>query len=119
MIRIECRNFFFFFFSSRRRHTRSLRDWSSDVCSSDLVTSVIGYSVVKFRRAPDDDSDGPPIHGHTGLEIVWTLIPAILVTAISVVSAIVLAKNGDAGANPLRVDVTAQQFAWSFKYPDA
>src|SRR5579871_3549060 len=27
---------FFFFFSSRRRHTRSLRDWSSDVCSSDL-----------------------------------------------------------------------------------
>ena len=84
-----------------------------------IVTSVIGYSVVKFRRAPDDDSDGPPIHGHTGLEIVWTLIPAILVTAISVVSAIVLAKNGDAGANPLRVDVTAQQFAWSFKYPDA
>src|SRR6266496_2460339 len=29
-------NIFFFFFSSRRRHTRSLRDWSSDVCSSDL-----------------------------------------------------------------------------------
>src|SRR5690349_24674197 len=29
--------FFFFFFSSRRRHTRSLRDWSSDVCSSDLA----------------------------------------------------------------------------------
>src|SRR6266576_3523796 len=29
--------FFFFFFSSRRRHTRSLRDWSSDVCSSDLM----------------------------------------------------------------------------------
>src|SRR5438034_10156215 len=30
--------FFFFFFSSRRRHTRSLCDWSSDVCSSDLVS---------------------------------------------------------------------------------
>src|SRR5204862_3279006 len=29
-------SFIFFFFSSRRRHTRSLRDWSSDVCSSDL-----------------------------------------------------------------------------------
>src|SRR5204863_2193534 len=29
---------FFFFFSSRRRHTRSLRDWSSDVCSSDLAS---------------------------------------------------------------------------------
>src|SRR6267378_1984358 len=31
--------FFFFFFSSRRRHTRSLRDWSSDVCSSDLIVT--------------------------------------------------------------------------------
>src|SRR5690349_22299936 len=31
--------YFFFFFSSRRRHTRSLRDWSSDVCSSDLTPS--------------------------------------------------------------------------------
>src|SRR6266403_2468622 len=33
---------FFFFFSSRRRHTRSLRDWSSDVCSSDLASFVDG-----------------------------------------------------------------------------
>src|SRR6266576_4274103 len=31
-----------FFFSSRRRHTRSLRDWSSDVCSSDLLTRGLG-----------------------------------------------------------------------------
>src|SRR5438067_12324424 len=31
--------FFFFFFSSRRRHTRSKRDWSSDVCSSDLAAA--------------------------------------------------------------------------------
>src|SRR3989449_9811791 len=30
------RQYFFFFFSSRRRHTRCSRDWSSDVCSSDL-----------------------------------------------------------------------------------
>src|SRR5437870_11507024 len=34
--------FFFFFFSSRRRHTRWPRDWSSDVCSSDLVSLLIG-----------------------------------------------------------------------------
>src|SRR5437868_12658500 len=32
--------FFVFFFSSRRRHTRSKRDWSSDVCSSDLVHAL-------------------------------------------------------------------------------
>src|SRR5207248_5499134 len=33
--------FFFFFFSSRRRHTRSYGDWSSDVCSSDLLSGQI------------------------------------------------------------------------------
>src|SRR5687768_18496871 len=31
---------FFFFFSSRRRHTRCSRDWSSDVCSSDLALLI-------------------------------------------------------------------------------
>src|SRR5699024_11883537 len=39
----------YFFFSSRRRHTRSKRDWSSDVCSSDLNSSVpsVAGSIVK------------------------------------------------------------------------
>jgi cytochrome c oxidase subunit 2 len=83
-----------------------------------VVAAVILYSVVRFRAAPDDDSDGPPIHGHTGLEIAWTAVPTLLVTAIAIVSAIVLARNDDAGENPLVVDVTAQQFAWSFAYPD-
>src|SRR5699024_11815594 len=35
-----CVMLFFFFFSSRRRHTRSKRDWSSDVCSSDLTAGI-------------------------------------------------------------------------------
>src|SRR5207247_5818804 len=33
--------YYYFFFSSRRRHTRSTRDWSSDVCSSDLPSSLL------------------------------------------------------------------------------
>ena len=82
-----------------------------------VVAAAIIYSVLKFRAPPEDDADGPPIHGHTGLEIVWTAIPTVLVTAISVVSAIVLAKNDDAGADPIRIAVTAQQFAWKFEYP--
>ena len=91
-----------------------------------LVAAVIVYAVFNFRAGPDDDSDGPPVHGHTGLEIVWTAVPAVLVTAIAIVSAVVLARNehipGDAAGStsplkPLVVDVTAQQFAWLFKYP--
>src|SRR2546422_6429186 len=37
--------FFFFFFSSRRRHTRCSRDWSSDVCSSDLLSYLALFYV--------------------------------------------------------------------------
>jgi cytochrome c oxidase subunit 2 len=83
-----------------------------------IVVAVLGYAILRFRAAPDDDSDGPPIHGHTGLEIVWTLIPTVLVTAIGILSAIVLARDDALGKNVLRVDVSSQQFAWSFSYPD-
>src|SRR5438876_3262720 len=42
---------FFFFFSSRRRHTRWTGDWSSDVCSSDLVGSFLRPAALKDARA--------------------------------------------------------------------
>ena len=83
-----------------------------------IVVAVLAYSVIHFRVGADDESDGPPTHGHTSLEIVWTAIPTMLVTAISIVSAVVLAQNGNAGANPLVVKVKAVQFAWAFTYPN-
>jgi cytochrome c oxidase subunit II len=84
-----------------------------------IVAAVLVYSLLKFRAPRNDDfeTDGAPIHGHTGLEIAWTAVPFALVTAIAVYSAIVLGKNDKVGDNPLRVEVTSQQFAWSFKYP--
>jgi cytochrome c oxidase subunit 2 len=82
-----------------------------------VVAAVTVYSVVTFRARPDDDSDGPPIHGHTGLEITWTAIPTVLVTVIAILSAVALAENGKLKSDRLKVDVTAQQFAWHFKYP--
>ena len=81
-----------------------------------VVSAAILYSVWRFRVHPDDDRDGPPIHGHTGLEIVWTAIPTALVTAIAIVSAIVLHDNGTFGKDPLVVKVTAEQFTWVFTY---
>jgi len=83
-----------------------------------LVMAVIIYSVMTFRSPPEDESDGPSIHGNTGLEIAWTIVPAILVISIGVLSAVVLSQNSDAGTNPLTVKVFAQQFAWRFEYPD-
>src|SRR5207253_3474578 len=47
-----CLCFFFFFFSSRRRHTRWPRDWSSDVCSSDLAQTQITAGLSLFKPHP-------------------------------------------------------------------
>ena len=84
-----------------------------------IVAAVMAYSIMKFRVREDDFEDGPPIHGHTGLEITWTAIPFVLVTAIAIVSAIVLSRNDAEAGNTLHINVTAQQFEWTFGYPDA
>jgi cytochrome c oxidase subunit 2 len=83
-----------------------------------LVAAVVVFSVWKWRVPPDDDAEGPPIHGHTGLEIIWTAIPAVIVVVLGIVSAIVLSENGQAQDNQLQVTATGQQFAWKFAYPE-
>jgi cytochrome c oxidase subunit II len=83
-----------------------------------VVASVSIYAVWKFRAKPDDDSDGPPIHGHTGLEIAWTAVPLALVTAIIIVSTVALARSERLAADHMTVEVLAQQFTWRFTYPE-
>src|SRR5436190_9317028 len=53
-----------FFFSSRRRHTRSLCDWSSDVCSSDLIGFDLGWKDVPLRDQIEADLGLPVILEH-------------------------------------------------------
>src|SRR3989449_8662117 len=50
---------FFFFFSSRRRHTRCSRDWSSDVCSSDLDKLALAITPHFFNLIPRENPDDP------------------------------------------------------------
>jgi cytochrome c oxidase subunit 2 len=106
--------------ASKQRDRIDLTYWLATAISIlifSVVAAAIVFSVVKFRVHKDDDRDGPPIHGHTTLEIVWTAIPAALVTTIAIVAAIVLHDNSIAsGRNPLTVDVTAEQFTWMFTY---
>lgn len=91
--------------------------WMSVVIFA-VVAAVVIYSVWKWRVPPDDDAEGPPIHGHTGLEIAWTAVPAILVIALGIVSAVVLSENSEAKSDALQVRATGQQFAWRFEYPE-
>ena len=82
-----------------------------------LVMSVAIYSVLAFRAKPGDLSDGEPIHGNTRLEVIWVTIPFIMVSALAVYGWIVLEDIEAKKPNTLVVDVTGQQFAWSFNYP--
>ncbi len=82
-----------------------------------LVMSVALYSVFAWRVKPGDDSDGAPIHGNTKLEVVWVTIPFVMVTALALYGWVVLDDIEAKEKNPLIVNVTAQQFAWSFEYP--
>src|SRR5258705_7313307 len=62
---------FFFFFSSRRRHTRCLSDWSSDVCSSDLLAGGAGapHYGPPLEMAPDEARRGLTEHLLLALEV--------------------------------------------------
>src|SRR5688572_16887714 len=84
-----------------------------------LVITVVLYSVFKFRMRPGEElKDGPPIHGNTKLEIIWTAIPAILLVALCTYSYVVLTDIEKAEANSMEVRVVGEQFTWNFYYTD-
>ena len=85
-----------------------------------LVTTVVLFSVMKFRMRPGEENlDGPPIHGNTRLEVIWTAIPAIILVVLCAYAWIVLIDIEEAKADEMRVNVTGQQFVWTFEYPQS
>src|SRR6476620_4249010 len=82
-----------------------------------LVMVMLFYALWKFKAKPGDESDGEPIHGNTRLEVAWTLIPTVIVLFGAGYSWKVLDNIEKEAENPLKVQVFAQQFAWSFGYP--
>ncbi len=85
-----------------------------------LVETVVLFSVWKFRMRPgQEEMDGPPIHGNTRLEVVWTAVPAMLIVALCTYAYTVLRSNEANKANAMTVNVTARQFAFEFGYPEA
>lgn len=83
-----------------------------------LVEVLLLVFVVRFRARP-----GAPepkhIHGHTGLEILWTLIPAVIVLFIAVPTIRgVFATQRTASEDALVVEVIGHQWWWEFRYPE-
>jgi cytochrome c oxidase subunit 2 len=84
------------------------------------VQSFVLYCVWRFRMRPgQEQQDGPPIHGNTTLEVVWTVIPALLILGLCTYAYFVLEDIEEAAANEWRINVTGQQFTWTFEYPEA
>ncbi len=103
------------------------------------VVGALLYSII-FQRAPKyDTSDGPPIEGNLTLEVVWTVVPSLVIVGIAFASYQVydrMAILGDIGpksmgmplanAAPIEapveviepIEVSARQWAWEFYYPE-
>jgi cytochrome c oxidase subunit 2 len=84
------------------------------------VMIIVLFSVQNFRMRPGEEQlDGPPIHGNTRLEVIWTAVPAVILVVLCSYAWVVLNDIEEAQANEMRINVTGQQFAWTFEYPQA
>ena len=85
-----------------------------------LVETIVLYSVWRWRMRPGEElMDGPPIHGNTRLEVIWTAIPALLLVLLCGYAYVVLRDIEKAEASALRVRVVGEQFTWTFFYRGA
>jgi cytochrome c oxidase subunit II len=85
-----------------------------------MVVSVILYCVWQFRMKPGEElKDGPPIHGNTRLEVFWTAIPTVLLLSMVGYSFVILHDNEKKPSREIQIEVTGQQFAWTYEYPKA
>lgn len=82
-----------------------------------IVEGALIYSILKFRKKPNDETDGPPMHGNVALEIVWTAIPAVVVLFLSIASYGVFVQTLTPRDNELVIKVKSLQFVWAFQYP--
>jgi cytochrome c oxidase subunit II len=83
-----------------------------------LVQGLIVYSVIKFRRRTDDDGSLPvQVHGNTRLEIVWTVIPALILAGIAVPTVQGIFEQTDEPDEGIVVQVIGHRWWWEYEYP--
>ena len=86
-----------------------------------LVEGLLVAFIFKYRqRGRRRTDDGAQVHGHTRLELIWTVVPVLILTAIGIVVFVELPKIADAPAatNALHVKVEGHQYYWQFDYPN-
>jgi cytochrome c oxidase subunit 2 len=93
------------------------------------VLIFFGYSLVVWRQRDGDEEDGPPIHGHSRIQAVWVAATSAIVLALAIFGSVELGTTDGAGAGegpspiwkpggtPLLVQVIAQQWRFTYRYP--
>ena len=84
-----------------------------------FVAALVTMSIVRFRRRGADERLPEQTRGHTGLELLWTAIPALIVAGLFAATVVVLGRVESTEATPTtRLEVTAFRWGWTFDYPD-
>jgi len=83
------------------------------------VEGLIIWSIIRYRRKPGDDVLPPQTHGNNLVEIIWTVIPTVIVLYLFAISYQTLnTVNAVSDAPDVRVHAVAAQFQWKFEYLD-
>lgn len=83
-----------------------------------LIVVFLVYSVVVFRRKPEEKGDGDYFEGNSKLEVVWTVIPLIIAVWLAIIGAKTLGEVEARDPGAIVVNVTAKQWGWVFEYPE-
>jgi cytochrome c oxidase subunit 2 len=82
-----------------------------------LVEGVLVYAIFRFRGKPGDP-DPHQTHGNTTVEIIWTVIPALILAAIAVPTVrAIFETNAVPSKDALTIEVVGHQWWWEFRYP--
>lgn len=82
-----------------------------------LVVVFMLYALIVFRRRKNDDSDGEHFEGNTALEIIWTVVPLVVVVIFSFIGLRTL-QDATSGGDEVQVKAEGFQWAWAFSYPN-
>ncbi len=84
-----------------------------------LVEGLILWTVLRYRRRPEDVTLPPQTHGNAIAEVVWTVVPTLIVAFLFVISWQTLNTVEVVSADPqTRINAVAGQFQWTFEYLD-
>ena len=83
-----------------------------------LVEGVLLYAIFRFRGKPGDP-EPHQTHGNTTVEVIWTVIPALILAAIAVPTVrAIFQTNAIPGKDALTIEVVGHQWWWEFRYPE-